>query len=55
MKPNDLFYLATRTTNLVSLSLEGCQIKDSSSLSSLLSQNPFLQTLDVSGLLRNDG
>ena len=51
LKPNDLFYLATRTTNLVSLSLEGCQIKDSSSLSSLLSQNPFLQTLDVSGLL----
>lgn len=50
MTPNDLFHLSTRTTNLVSLSLEGCQIKDSSSLSSLLSRNPFLQTLDVSGL-----
>jgi F-box/leucine-rich repeat protein 2/20 len=52
VKSNDLLCLATRTTNLVSLSLEGCcQIKDSSSISSLLSGNPFLKTLDVSGLV----
>ena len=47
---NDLLDLATRTTNLVSLSLEGCPIHDSSSLSSLLSRNPTLKSLDVSGL-----
>ena len=47
---NDILCLATRTTNLVSLSLEGCPIYDSSSLSSLLSRNPHLKSLDVSGL-----
>lgn len=47
---NDLFCLATRTTNLVTLTLEGCPILDSSSLASLLSRNPGLRTLDISGL-----
>ena len=47
---NDLLCLATRTTNLVSLSLEGCPIYDTSSLSSLLSRNPHLKSLDVSGI-----
>jgi F-box and leucine-rich repeat protein 2/20 len=47
---NDLFYLACRATNLVTLSLEGCPITDCASLASLLQHNPGLKVLDVSGL-----
>src|SRR6266513_1528451 len=50
IKPKDVFCLATQTTNLVCLSLEGCPINDCSSLACLLSRNPSLKTLDVSGL-----
>src|SRR5204862_1702571 len=50
LKPDDLSRLA-QIKSLVSLSLEGCSIKDGSSLACLLSRNPFLKKLDVSGLL----